>query len=74
MLIELYIGTTGRTGNAMCTNATGPQGDVRAILYDGNIEYEIRGVLTKYTSCGLKKTISLFKLFRGVCLIRFNRV
>ncbi len=26
---------------------TGPQGDTRAILYDGNIEYELRGVLAK---------------------------
>ncbi len=51
--IELYIGTRGRTGNATCTNATGPQGDTRAILYDGNIEYELRGVLAKYTLCGL---------------------
>ena len=32
-LIELYIRTRGRTGDAACTNATGQQGDTRAILY-----------------------------------------
>ena len=31
--IELYIRTRGRTGDAACTNATGPQDDKRAILY-----------------------------------------
>ncbi len=55
MELYLYIGTRGRTGNATCTNATGQQGDTRAILYDGNIEYELRGVLAKYTLCSLNK-------------------
>ncbi len=55
--IELYIGTRGRTGNATCTNATEPQGGTRAILYEGNIEYKIRGVLIKHTLCGLKKLL-----------------
>ncbi len=45
--IQLYIGTRGRTDNATCTNTTGLQGDKRVILYEGNIEYEIRGVLAK---------------------------
>ena len=31
--IELYISTRGRTGDASCTNVTGPQGDTRTILH-----------------------------------------
>ena len=31
--IELYIRTRGRTGDAACTSAMGPQDDKRAILY-----------------------------------------
>ena len=31
--IELNIRTRGRTGDAACANATGPQDDKRAILY-----------------------------------------
>ncbi len=54
-LHRVIIGTRGHTVNATCTNTTGPQGDTRAILYDGNIEYELRGVLAKYTLCGLKQ-------------------
>ncbi len=51
----------------MCTNATGPQGDTRAILYEGIIEYEMCDVLAKYTLCGLKKDpAAVLKLFRGV--------
>ena len=33
LFIELYIRTRGRTRDAACTNATGPQGGTRAILY-----------------------------------------
>lgn len=48
--IELYmnIRTRGHTGDAACTNATGLQGDMRAILLERcmHIEYEVQvGVL-----------------------------
>ncbi len=69
--MELSIGTRGRTAQTTCTKAMGRQGETRAILYEGNIEYEIRGVLAKYTLCILKKQAAVLKLFRGVCLICF---
>ncbi len=69
-VIELYIGTRGRSGNATCTSVTGPQGD--------NAPFCTRATLnTKYAVCllmqSIKKWAAVFKLFRGVYLIRFNR-
>ncbi len=50
-------------------DATEPQGGTRAILYEGNIEYEIRGVLLIHVMRSKKKTkkrAAVLKLFRGV--------
>ncbi len=42
---------------------------MRAILYEGNIEFEIRDVLAKYTLCGLQKTSGRFKVVSWVLFV-----
>ena len=59
LLIELYIRTRGRTGDAACTNTTGPQGDTRAILhaveYEVHIGVRVYGALYVMLMCQLRK-------------------
>ena len=59
LLIELYIRTRGRTGDAACTKTTGPQGDTRAILhaveYEVHIGVRVYGALYVMLMCQLRK-------------------
>ena len=51
--IELYIRTRGRTGDASCTNATGPQDGKRHSVRALDMKYTFEFFLLKAQGCCL---------------------